>query len=112
MVRTRSTTFVFLGTAVAVSAEFTLLIICTVSPFSIRIAKIRLKHTQRCAQLEGIERRLDDSLWVQSVQPLDEPASLARDFDRMAERIQSLLASQSRLLRDISHELGERSMLI
>jgi two-component system, OmpR family, sensor histidine kinase CpxA len=35
----------------------------------------------------------------------DELADLAHDFDRMAERIQSLLAKQHELLGDISHEL-------
>lgn len=35
----------------------------------------------------------------------DEVAVLARDFDRMAERIETLLEAQKRLLRDISHEL-------
>jgi signal transduction histidine kinase len=35
----------------------------------------------------------------------DEIADLARDFDRMAERIQSLLDGQKRLLGDVSHEL-------
>jgi two-component system sensor histidine kinase CpxA len=35
----------------------------------------------------------------------DEIASLARDFDRMADRIQALLDQQKLLLRDISHEL-------
>lgn len=35
----------------------------------------------------------------------DELAALARDFDLMAERIESLVTSQQRLLRDISHEL-------
>jgi two-component system, OmpR family, sensor histidine kinase CpxA len=35
----------------------------------------------------------------------DELASLAADFDRMAERIESLLDAQRRLLGDISHEL-------
>lgn len=35
----------------------------------------------------------------------DELASLAADFDVMAEKIQSLLDSQRRLLGDISHEL-------
>jgi two-component system sensor histidine kinase CpxA len=35
----------------------------------------------------------------------DELADLGRDFDVMAERIQSLLASERRLLGDISHEL-------
>jgi len=35
----------------------------------------------------------------------DEIADLGRDFDRMAERIESLVMSQRRLLGDISHEL-------
>lgn len=35
----------------------------------------------------------------------DELADLGRDFDQMAERIESLMLSQRRLLGDISHEL-------
>lgn len=35
----------------------------------------------------------------------DELASLARDFDEMAERIENLLTSQKRLAQDVSHEL-------
>ena len=35
----------------------------------------------------------------------DELSSLARDFDLMATRIESLLTSQRNLLRDVSHEL-------
>jgi len=35
----------------------------------------------------------------------DELADLAKDFDRMAERIEALLAKQQELLGDISHEL-------
>jgi two-component system, OmpR family, sensor histidine kinase CpxA len=35
----------------------------------------------------------------------DELATLARDFDRMAQRIQGLLQRQQQLLGDISHEL-------
>jgi signal transduction histidine kinase len=35
----------------------------------------------------------------------DEIGQLARDFDEMAERIESLITSQTRLTRDISHEL-------
>ena len=35
----------------------------------------------------------------------DELADLARDFDRMADRIQALLRKQAELLCDISHEL-------
>jgi signal transduction histidine kinase len=35
----------------------------------------------------------------------DELAGLSQDFDHMAERIQTLMSSQQRLLSDISHEL-------
>jgi two-component system sensor histidine kinase CpxA len=35
----------------------------------------------------------------------DELTELMRDFDRMAERIEGLMESQSRLLKDVSHEL-------
>ena len=35
----------------------------------------------------------------------DEVAALARDFDRMAERLTELLEGQRQLLRDVSHEL-------
>jgi two-component system sensor histidine kinase CpxA len=35
----------------------------------------------------------------------DELAELSRDFDHMAEKIESLISSQHRLLADISHEL-------
>ncbi len=35
----------------------------------------------------------------------DEVAALAREFDEMAERIDTLLEAQHRLLRDVSHEL-------
>src|SRR5580658_6645150 len=35
----------------------------------------------------------------------DELTQLMRDFDRMAERIERLVDSQSRLLKDVSHEL-------
>ncbi|HTH37616.1 MAG TPA: ATP-binding protein [Pyrinomonadaceae bacterium] len=35
----------------------------------------------------------------------DELAELAKDFDLMAERIESLVTSQQRLSRDVSHEL-------
>lgn len=35
----------------------------------------------------------------------DEMSGLGRDFDLMAERLQALIESQQRLLRDVSHEL-------
>lgn len=35
----------------------------------------------------------------------DELADLGQDFDRMAERLQALMAAQKRLLHDVSHEM-------
>jgi two-component system sensor histidine kinase CpxA len=35
----------------------------------------------------------------------DELGALAREFDRMADRVQALVGSQQQLLRDVSHEL-------
>ncbi len=35
----------------------------------------------------------------------DELEDLGRDFDRMAERLESLVSAQRRLLADVSHEL-------
>lgn len=37
--------------------------------------------------------------------PSSEMVELMRDFDRMAERLETLVESQSRLLKDVSHEL-------
>jgi len=37
--------------------------------------------------------------------PSGEIVELMRDFDRMAERLETLVESQSRLLKDVSHEL-------
>lgn len=48
-----------------------------------------------------LETRVDPSL----KQRRDEIAALARNFDRMAERIETLVNGQRRLLGDVSHEL-------
>ncbi|MGC1628029.1 MAG: HAMP domain-containing protein, partial [Candidatus Acidiferrales bacterium] len=40
-----------------------------------------------------------------ATQRKDEVAELGRDFNHMAEQIESLMSSQRRLIRDISHEL-------
>jgi two-component system sensor histidine kinase CpxA len=48
-----------------------------------------------------LETRADPSLTNRR----DEIADLARNFDRMAERIEALITGQRRLLGDISHEL-------
>jgi signal transduction histidine kinase len=48
-----------------------------------------------------IDTRVDQSLKDRR----DEIADLARNFDRMAERIEALITGQRRLLGDVSHEL-------
>ena len=48
-----------------------------------------------------LDTRVDPSLRKRR----DEVADLARNFDRMAERIEALITGQRRLLGDVSHEL-------
>ena len=48
-----------------------------------------------------LDTRVDPSLLARR----DEIADLARNFDRMAERIEALISGQRRLLGDVSHEL-------
>lgn len=60
--------------------------------------------------LQGAAARIADGDFAVRALPTiaprnDELAKLARDFDRMAERIQSLIHKQKELLGDISHEL-------
>src|SRR4029453_6200515 len=63
------------------------------------IEKIR-RATQKLADGE-LKTRVGDQIGGRR----DELAELARDFDVMAERIESLITSQQRLSRDVSHEL-------
>ncbi|MEP6704654.1 MAG: ATP-binding protein, partial [Acidobacteriota bacterium] len=63
------------------------------------IQKIR-RATQKLAEGE-LGTRVGDKVGKRR----DELAVLAKDFDVMAERIESLITSQQRLARDVSHEL-------
>lgn len=63
------------------------------------IGKLR-RATQKLADGD-LSTRVADQLGSRH----DELASLAKDFDLMAERIESLITSQQRLSRDVSHEL-------
>jgi len=63
------------------------------------IGKIRMA-TQRLASGD-LDARVADQIGRRR----DELSALARDFDVMAERIGSLITSQQRLTRDVSHEL-------
>ncbi len=67
--------------------------------FSSPLGKLR-EATQRLAGGD-LQTRVADRVGKRR----DEFASLARDFDIMAERIESLITSQQRLTQDISHEL-------
>lgn len=51
------------------------------------------------------EGRLDTRVDPSLTNRRDEIADLARNFDRMAERIEGLITGQRRLLGDVSHEL-------
>lgn len=63
------------------------------------IQKIR-RATQKLAEGE-LNTRVGEKVGNRR----DELAELAKDFDVMAERIESLITSQQRLSRDVSHEL-------
>lgn len=49
--------------------------------------------------------RLDEPVEPKMGKRRDELADLGRDFDRMAQRLKSLMDGQRRLLHDVSHEL-------
>lgn len=66
--------------------------------------------TAPIGQLRDVARRIADGdlsvrVGMGAAGKGDEIAQLAGDFDRMAERTESLLTEQKRLVRDISHEL-------
>ncbi|HEV8592690.1 MAG TPA: ATP-binding protein [Pyrinomonadaceae bacterium] len=57
------------------------------------------------ATQEFAEGKLDTRVAEKLGRRRDELSALANDFDEMAERIESLITSQQRLSRDVSHEL-------
>jgi two-component system, OmpR family, sensor histidine kinase CpxA len=59
----------------------------------------------RAAAGRMAEGRLDQRAGPGLSRRRDEIGALGRDFDRMAERIEALVASERRLLADVSHEL-------
>jgi two-component system sensor histidine kinase CpxA len=61
----------------------------------------KLRLATREIATEHLETRVDKRVTSRR----DELAELARDFDRMAERINGLVASHRRLLSDVSHAL-------
>ncbi|MBX3591487.1 MAG: HAMP domain-containing protein [Burkholderiaceae bacterium] len=63
-----------------------------------------IRHLRR-AVASVAEGRLDTRVAPLMGRRADEIADLGRDFDQMAHRLQQLVASQRRLLHDVSHEL-------
>jgi two-component system OmpR family sensor kinase len=61
----------------------------------------RLQTSARALAAGNLEARVGEDITRRE----DELGVLARDFDRMAERLRSLLASKEALLRYVSHEL-------
>lgn len=66
--------------------------------------------TRPLRTLRHATQRIADGDYAVRVSPeigesVGEVASLARDFDRMAQRIEALRTAEQRLLRDVSHEL-------
>jgi two-component system OmpR family sensor kinase len=59
----------------------------------------------RSAFGEAADGRLETRVAPRIGRRRDEIADLGRDFDRMAEQLQQLMAAQQRLLHDVSHEL-------
>jgi two-component system, OmpR family, sensor histidine kinase CpxA len=87
-----------LGLAIAVISSG---LVCYLLAWSLASPVVRLRQaTQRLAA---------GDLSARTGEPMrgrrDELAQLMRDFDRMAERIEALMEAQSRLLKDVSHEL-------
>jgi two-component system sensor histidine kinase CpxA len=61
----------------------------------------RLRRATHAYAAGDLAQRVAPSLGTRR----DEIADLARDFDRMAQRLQELIAAQKQLLSDVSHEL-------
>ena len=63
-----------------------------------------IRHLRRAAAAIA-EGRLDTRVAALIGRRADELGELGRDFDQMAQQLQQLIASQRRLLHDVSHEL-------
>ncbi len=81
-------------------------IICYVLAWQLTAPIRRLRRaTQRLAAGDLKARVGGQGVFSFSGRGGSEIAALGRDFDGMAERIESLMGAQQRLIRDISHEL-------
>lgn len=80
---------------------FTGLVLCYLLALYLTSPIRKLRYATRNLAAGDLETRVGPELGRRR----DELADLARDFDEMATRIESLVRSQQRLNRDISHEL-------
>jgi two-component system sensor histidine kinase CpxA len=76
-------------------------LVCYLLAWSLASPVTRLRKTAQSLAAGNLKARTGEPLRGRR----DELAELMRDFDRMAERIEGLVQSQSRLLTDVSHEL-------
>ncbi|RDE18206.1 HAMP domain-containing protein [Motiliproteus coralliicola] len=92
------------GPQLAWRIGLTLLLVGLLSFLMARYLISPIRQLQRTSQklAEGqLDSRVGDTVSGRK----DELGQLGQDFDRMAERIQSLVQGQQQLLRDVSHEL-------
>ncbi|MGA8732144.1 MAG: ATP-binding protein [Terracidiphilus sp.] len=66
---------------------------------------VRLRKTARELAMGKLNARVEWPLWQARMFAGDEIDALIRDFNHMAERLESLVDAQKLLLRDVSHEL-------
>ncbi len=85
-----------LGIAVILSG-----LVCYLLSWSVTIPVTRLRKAAQSLAAGDLSARTGAPVSGRR----DELTELMRDFDRMAERIEGLVDSQSRLLKDVSHEL-------
>src|SRR5207237_1331403 len=87
--------------------EFIIIGIATSLAFSVLLAwyLVRPIRNLRWAFGEAAAGHLETRVSPRMGRRRDEIADLGRDFDRMAQQLQSLVNAQRRLLHDVSHEL-------
>jgi two-component system sensor histidine kinase CpxA len=76
-------------------------LVCSLLAWSLTSPVVRLRQAAQRLAAGDLSARAGAPVWHRR----DELAELMRDFDRMAERIEGLMEAQSRLLKDVSHEL-------
>ncbi len=76
-------------------------LVCYLLAWSLTSPVARLRQAAQRLAAGDLSARAGAPTWHRR----DELAELMRDFDRMAERIEGLMEAQSRLLKDVSHEL-------